>query len=126
MRAHNELPSSRVYCNKGSTGLPLKVQLTKTAFNASQGRPADAKDNGRQVDISDKLSLEDRQLVVRRALNTEQQDAQDYLERVRARFDRWAFITHLAGSFTLQAVYLQIVWSDYVRCRFFAPYRHVR
>jgi len=34
------------------------------------------------------MSLEDRQLVVRRALNTDQQDAQDYLERVRARFDR--------------------------------------
>ena len=76
----------------------LCPELTEPVFNASQGKPAHAKDNGRQLDISDNLSLEDRQLVVRRALNTEQQDAQDYLERVRARFDRWAYDTRLRAA----------------------------
>ena len=72
--------------------------LTQASLHAFQGRPADAKDSGRQLTITDTLSLEDRQLVVRRALNTEQQDAQDYLERVRARFDRWAGIETRLGS----------------------------
>jgi hypothetical protein len=64
-----------------------------TASYAAQGRTtSDVKDNGTKVTIDDKLPLEDRQLIVRRALNTDQQDAQDYLERVRARFDRCAKI----------------------------------
>ena len=65
-----------------------------TASYAAQGRTTlDVKDTGKKLTIDDKLPLEDRQLVVRRALNTDQQDAQDYLERVRARFDRCAKIS---------------------------------
>ena len=63
--------------------------LSRPACIALQGKAAaDGRDEGRKLTIVDRLSLEDRQLVVRRALNTDQQDAQDYLERVRARFDR--------------------------------------
>ena len=63
--------------------------LSRPTCIALQGKAAaDGREEGRKLTVVDKLSLEDRQLVVRRALNTDQQDAQDYLERVRARFDR--------------------------------------
>ena len=87
-----------------------------TAPYAAQGRNTPGvKDNGRQLTIDDKLPLEDRQLVVRRALNTDQQDAQDYLERVRARFDRCAKI-----SCTCMATYQRlahVVGSSCTYCR---------
>ena len=70
------------------------ISCLMTASYATQGRNTPGvKDNGKKLTIDDKLPLEDRQLVVRRALNTDQQDAQDYLERVRARFDRCAKIS---------------------------------
>lgn len=70
------------------------ISWVMTASSAAQGRATpDFKDNGKKLTIDDKLPLEDRQLVVRRALNTDQQDAQDYLEQVRARFDRCAKIS---------------------------------
>ncbi|BDA40539.1 Pleiotropic drug resistance protein 1 [Coccomyxa sp. Obi] len=42
----------------------------------------------REIHLDHSLTLEDRQLIVSRALNTDQQDAEDYLHRSRARFDR--------------------------------------
>ncbi|KAK9916362.1 hypothetical protein WJX75_001804 [Coccomyxa subellipsoidea] len=44
--------------------------------------------SAREVRLDQPLSLADRQLIVQRALNTDQQDAEDYLERSRARYDR--------------------------------------
>lgn len=41
----------------------------------------------RKVDPDADLTLEERQLVVNNALNTEYQDAEDMLQRMRARFD---------------------------------------
>jgi hypothetical protein len=44
----------------------------------------------RDIHLDQDLPLEDRQLIVRQALRTEKQDAEDYLQQVRARFDRCA------------------------------------
>ena len=43
----------------------------------------------REIRVDQDLPLADRQLIVRQALRTEQQDAEGYLRNVRARFDRW-------------------------------------
>ncbi|KAK9820341.1 hypothetical protein WJX72_009201 [[Myrmecia] bisecta] len=40
------------------------------------------------IDLDGELSLEDRETIVRHALNTEQQDAEQMLANIRARFDR--------------------------------------
>ena len=45
---------------------------------------------GRKVHPDADLDLEERQAVVNDALNTEQQDAEDMLSRMRARFDACA------------------------------------
>jgi len=46
-------------------------------------------EGAREILLDHNLSLDDRQLIVRQALNTEQQDAEDYLQRSRARYDRF-------------------------------------
>lgn len=53
-------------------------------------QPNEKSGGAREILLDHNLSLEDRQLIVRQALNTEQQDAEDYLQRSRARYDRFA------------------------------------
>ena len=51
----------------------------------------------REMKLDQPLSLEDRQLIVQRALgNSEHHDAEEYLQRLRARFDRLATARWLA------------------------------
>jgi hypothetical protein len=58
-------------------------------------QPENKTASAREVRLDQPLSLADRQLIVQRALNTDQQDAEDYLERSRARYDRCGFLSAL-------------------------------